>query len=70
MNNNKAADKIKSIKQINSDLEYLKGEYDSYKLWGHCPDGDVKFENLLAWLVEHKYDVEHMIKVGTQLEEL
>ena len=61
-------DKIERIRQLDSDLKYLSGEYESIVLWGSCPDGDVKFEAMMEWLCENEHVVEHMLKVSKELE--
>lgn len=63
-------DIFNKITSISSDVEYLKGEYEQVKLWGSCPDGDVKFGQIANWLYENQYLVEHMIKVSNDLKEL
>lgn len=63
-------DKIKSIKKLSDDYEYLKDEYDRIKLWGSRPDGDVKFDNLMEWLAKNAHEVRHMIDVAEKIQEL
>ncbi len=63
-------DKIKRMKTLVQDSDYLRGEYESIKLWGDCPDGDVKFERLMVWLEENEHIVTHMIKVSKEIKEI
>lgn len=63
-------DKIKLISSIDGDLAFLREEYEKTKLWGSCPDGDVKFETVMEWLSKNKHAVEHMIKVGDNIKQL
>ena len=63
-------DKIKIIKRLSQDAEYLRNEYETIKLWGSCPDGDVKFDKLMEWLVKNDYLVEHMIKVSKEIHSI
>ncbi len=67
-----AVDKISKMKSIVSDIDYLKGEYEVVKLWGCCPDGDLKFEMLMEWLAidDNVYIIEHMIKVSKEIKEI
>lgn len=58
------------ITRISNDVEYLREEYEQVKLWGSCPDGDVKFGKIASWLYENQHIVEHMIKVANDLKEL
>ena len=60
-------DKIKIIKRLSQDAESLRNEYETIKLYGSCPDGDVKFDKLMEWLVKNDYLVEHMIKVSKEI---
>ena len=63
-------DKIKIIKRLSQDADYLRNEYETIKLWGSCPDGDVKFDKLMEWLVKNDYLVEHMIKVSKEIHSI
>ena len=65
-------DKISKIKKIAADTDYLKDEYEKVKLWGSCPDGDLKFESLMEWLSseDNIYMIEHMIKVSKEIKEI
>lgn len=63
-------DKIKGLSKLNSDLDYLRNEYDELRLWGSCPDGDVKFNTFMEWLGEHDYLVSHMIEVAVKLKDI
>lgn len=66
------SDKISKIKKIAADTDYLKDEYEKVKMWGCCPDGDVKFESLMGWLSNNDniYMIEHMIKVSKEIQQL
>jgi hypothetical protein len=57
-------DKLKNISKVNADIKYLKDEYEKVKMWGNCPDGDLKFDALMDWLDSecNVYMIEHMIK--------
>ena len=63
-------DKITKITKINADIEYLKDEYEKVKMWGNCPDGDLKFEALMEWLSsdDNVYTIEFMIKVSKAIK--
>ena len=63
-------DKIKIIKRLSQEAEYLRNEYETIKLCGSCPDGDVTFDKLMEWLVKNDYLVEHMIKVGKEIHSI
>jgi len=63
-------DKIKIIKRLSQDAESLRNEYETIKLYGSCPDGDVKFDKLMEWLAENYYLVDHMIKVGKEINSI
>jgi len=63
-------DKIDKIGKINSDLDYLRGEYANIKLWGSSPDGDVEFSCLIKWLADNEHLVKHMLETSNQLNEL
>lgn len=65
-------DKIALINQISGDVHYLEGEYETKKLWGSNPDGDVAFSSLMEWLgnEDNIYLLEHMIKVLKDIKRL
>lgn len=66
------SDKISKIKKLASDADYLKEEYEKSKMWGNCPDGDLKFESLMEWLSneDNVYMIEFMIKVSKEIKAL
>ena len=61
-------DKIKVIKAINDDIEYLRDEFNG-KLWGSRPDGDVKLESIIAFAQENEGILEHIIEFSKKLNE-
>jgi len=63
-------DKISKMKKIVNDTDYLRDEYEKVKMWGHCPDGDLKFESLMEWLSDESnaYNMEFMIKVSKEIK--
>lgn len=63
-------DKISKMKKIVADTDYLKDEYEKVKMWGDCPDGDLKFEKLMEWLSNdvNVYMMEFMIKVSKEIQ--
>ena len=65
-------DKISKMKKIVADTDYLKDEYEKVKMWGDCPDGDLKFEKLMEWLSndDNVYMMEFMIKVNKEIKQL
>ena len=63
-------DKIKKMKNLIQESDYLRDEYEPVKLWGDCPDGDVKFDRMMEWLVANEHVVEHMLKVSKEINEL
>jgi len=65
-------DKISKMKKIVADTDYLKDEYEKVKMWGDCPDGDLKFEKLMEWLSndDNVYMMEFMIKVSKEIQPL
>lgn len=63
-------DKIGTIGSLNSDLKYLSDEYEAVKMWGVCPDGDVRFVSIMEWLAENEHLALHMIKVSKVIKEL
>lgn len=65
-------DKITKITKINADIKYLKDEYERVKMWGSCPDGDLKFEALMEWLSndDNVYTIEFMIKVSKAIKSI
>jgi hypothetical protein len=65
-------DKISKMKKIVDDTDYLKDEYEKVKMWGDCPDGDLKFERLMEWLSnnDNVYMMEFMIKVSKEINQL
>lgn len=63
-------DKIESIGKINSDLEYLRGEYENITLFGRTPDGDVEFSKLIEWLAENEDTVDFMLKTAKALKDI
>jgi hypothetical protein len=65
-------DKISKMKKIVADTDYLKDEYEKVKMWGDCPNGDLKFEKLMEWLSnnDNVYMIEFMIKVSKEINQL
>lgn len=63
-------DKIEKISKINSDLDYLRGEYKDHALWGSAPDGDVRFDSLIEWMGKNSELVKFMVEVSHRLEVL
>lgn len=63
-------DKIIKIKSVAQDIDYLRDEYQSIKLWGSKPDGDIEFEKIMQWIMDNDYIVEHMIKVSKDISEI
>ena len=63
-------DKITKIQKINDDIKYLYDEYERVKMWGSCPDGDLKFEALMEWLSndDNASMMEFMIKVSKDVK--
>ena len=61
-------DKISKMKNTIKETDYLRNEYEQIKLWGDCPDGDVKFEKIMEWLAENEHTVEHMLKVSKEIK--
>lgn len=66
----KLKEKVAQVGAISKDVEYLRDQYFGMTLWGSCPDGDVKFDDLIQWLFDNQHDVEHMISVANKIEEL
>lgn len=64
------SDKIQNVINTAQELDYLKDEYKNIKLWGSCPDGDVKFNDLMKWIGENEHFVEHAIKVSKDVIQL
>lgn len=63
-------DKLKKMQKLTQDCDYLRDEYEQVKLWGSCPDGDVKFEKLMGWLSKNDDIVSHMLKVSKEINEI
>ncbi len=65
-------DKIAIISKVKNDLDYLRSQYEPVKLWGSCPDGDVKFESFMEWLSDedNQYMVEFMINTAKVIKGL
>lgn len=63
-------EKIDNIVKVNSDLTWLKDEYEEVKLWGSCPNGDVPFESFLEWVSKNDHLLENLITLSTKLKEL
>lgn len=58
--------KINETKQLASDIEYLQKEFEG-KLYGSCPDGDVKLHQMIAFAKEYDYILEHIIKISKNI---
>lgn len=63
-------DKIKALGKLTSDLDYLRDEYESIRIWGSCPDGDVTFNKFMDWLGDNEHLVEHMTEVAVKLKDI
>ena len=66
----KVDDKISRMKKALLDIDYLNDEYEKVKLWGDCPDGDLKFNKFMIWLAENEHLVTHMIKVSKEIHDI
>lgn len=53
MNEKTIIQKIESSEKVARAVENFRGMYAGCILWGSIPDGDVKAEVLLAWMVEN-----------------
>jgi hypothetical protein len=42
----------------------FRNEYQAATLWGSVPDGDVRWDVLIAWLNEHRDLVQDALKIG------
>ena len=62
--------KMEKIHKVESDLNYLRGEYNNITLWGNAPDGDVKFDSLIEWLAENELTVDFMLKTAKALNDI
>ncbi len=60
--------KIENVQKLAKEIENFTDCYQACVLWSSCPDGDVKAESMLAWLIEHPYMAEiaaNIKKLGT-----
>jgi hypothetical protein len=46
-------DEIKRSKELAREVENFNGLYSTCTLWGSVPDGDVRADQLLAWMIEN-----------------
>jgi len=61
-------DKMSKMKNAIQEADYLREEYEPVKLWGGCPDGDVKFDKMMEWLADNEHVAEHMLKVSKEIK--
>jgi hypothetical protein len=59
---------IDKIQKLSSDLAYLKSEYNSLKLWGSAPDGDVQFNHIMEWLGENEHTALMMVEAAKRIK--
>lgn len=65
------SDKIKKMRDIVQQYQYLEGEYKS--LWPLVhDDGKCTFERVMAWLAieDNRYQMEMMIKLAKDVEDV
>jgi hypothetical protein len=63
-------EKMEKISKVESDLKYLRGEYENITLWGSAPDGYVKFDSLIEWLAKNENTVDFMLKTAKALNDI
>tara|TARA_R100000541_G_C1897352_1_gene84098 strand:- start:102322 stop:102522 length:201 start_codon:yes stop_codon:yes gene_type:complete len=51
---------------LSNNITYLKEEFEG-KLWGSCPDGDVKLYQMLEFAREYDWLLEDIIKLSKEL---
>jgi hypothetical protein len=51
---------------LSKNISYLKEEFEG-KLWGSCPDGDVKLYQMLEFAREYDWLLEDIIKLSKEL---
>ena len=59
---------INDIQKVGKQLEEMSKDYNSATLWGSAPDGDVKFNDLMEWIVENDNLVEYMLSVAKKIK--
>ena len=50
--------KIEKVQKLSKEIDNFRDCYKECVLWGSAPDGDVKTEQILAWLIEYQYMAE------------
>jgi len=50
--------KIEKVQKLAKEIDNFKDCYKDCVLWGSALDGDVKAEQILAWLIEYPYMAE------------
>ena len=63
----KVEEEINKVKKLSSEIDYLEDEFNG-RLYGSCPDGDVKLFQMIAFAKEYGWLLEHIIKVAEELD--
>lgn len=58
--------KLKELNQLSEDIKYIEGEFQG-KLYGSCPDGDVKLHQLIDFAKEYDWLLEMVIKLSKKI---
>lgn len=57
---------IDQVQKLNDKIRSFNECYTDCKLWGSSPDGDVKPEQMLEWLIYNNYMVEIALGINKQ----
>lgn len=57
---------IEQALRLGNAIDNFKDCYESCVIWGSAPDGDVKAEKMIEWLIEN----EHMMDIAKKISEL
>lgn len=66
MSDKSLEEKIKCVKSVVSDIDYLRDEFKG-KLWA-TRDGDVSLESMLKFAIEHDYILEHILETAKKIK--
>ena len=64
---NQIEEKLKEISKLSNDIEYIQSEFRG-KLFGSCPDGDVKIHQMIHFAKEYDWLLEMIIDVSKKLD--
>mgnify|MGYP003663371345 CR=1 FL=1 len=58
--------KLKELSKLSDEIKYVEEEFNQ-KLWGSCPDGDVKLHQMIDFAKEYDWLLEMIINLSKKV---